>query len=142
MNKAMIMVAVGLLLSGAVQAQKIEEGKVSAGAKNGFAKAFPGVKAKWEKENGDFEAGFTKDGKKMSAVFTADGIWKETETAMAASALPKTIQQYVKKNYPAEKVKEGAEIKKADGTVLYEAEIKGKDLVFDANGTFIKTSKD
>ena len=138
----MIIAAVGLLLSGAVQAQKIDESKVPAGAKNGFAKAFPGVKAKWEKEDGDFEAGFTKDGKKMSAVFAADGTWKETETAMVASALPQSIQQYVKKNYPDEKVKEGAEIKKADGTILYEAEIKGKDLIFDAKGTFIKSSKD
>ncbi len=142
MKKAMIIAAVGLLLSGAVQAQKIDESKVPAGAKNGFAKAFPGVKAKWEKEDGDFEAGFTKDGKKMSAVFAADGTWKETETAMVASALPQSIQQYVKKNYPDEKVKEGAEIKKADGTILYEAEIKGKDLIFDAKGTFIKSSKD
>lgn len=142
MKKVMIIAAVGLLLSGAVQAQKIDESKVPAGAKNGFAKAFPGVKAKWEKEDGDFEAGFTKDGKKMSAVFAADGTWKETETAMVASALPQSIQQYVKKNYPDEKVKEGAEIKKADGTILYEAEIKGKDLIFDAKGTFIKSSKD
>ena len=138
----MIIAAVGLLLSGAVKAQKIDESKVPAGAKNGFAKAFPGVKAKWEKEDGDFEAGFTKDGKKMSAVFAADGTWKETETAMVASALPQSIQQYVKKNYPDEKLKEGAEIKKADGTILYEAEIKGKDLIFDAKGTFIKSSKD
>lgn len=142
MKKTIIVIALGLLGATAVYAQKIDEAKVPAAAKSSFMKQFPGTKAKWEKEGNDFEAGFDKGGKKMSAVFTADGTWKETETSIAVSALPATVQQYVKKNYPSDKIKEAAEIKKADGSVVYEAEVKGTDLLFDSNGTFIKSNKD
>ncbi|PQJ08813.1 hypothetical protein CJD36_022430 [Flavipsychrobacter stenotrophus] len=142
MKKLIIIAGIGLMGATAVYAQKINESKVPAAAKNAFMKQFPGVNAKWEKEGADFEAGFDKGGKKMSAVFASDGSWKETETSIAVSALPTAAQQYVKKNYPSEKIKEAAEIKKANGSIVYEAEIKGGDLLFDQNGTFIKSSKD
>ncbi len=135
-----LIILAGLVLLGAtiVYAQKIDESKVPAAAKNAFMKQFPGTKAKWEKEGVDFEAGFEKGGKKMSAVFTAEGIWKETETAIPKSALPAAVLQSLKKTHPSEKVKEAAEIKRADGSVVYEAEVGGHDLLFDKNGTLVK----
>ena len=39
-------------------------------------------------------------------------------------------------------IKEGAKITKADGTVNYEAEVNGTDVIFDASGKFIKEAKD
>ena len=36
------------------------------------------------------------------------------------------------------KISETAKITKADGTVVFEVEVKGKDLLFDAKGNIIK----
>jgi hypothetical protein len=38
-------------------------------------------------------------------------------------------------------VKEAAKITQADGAIMYEAEVNGKDLIFDASGKFVKQEK-
>jgi hypothetical protein len=48
----------------------------------------------------------------------------------------------MKKNYPGTKVEEAAKIVKANGDINYEAEVHHKDVIFDANGKFIKEAKD
>jgi hypothetical protein len=78
----------------------------------------------------------------MSATFDAKGTWLETESKIEISALPAGISAYVEKNYNKQKIKGAAKLKMPDGATNYEAEIKGKDLIFDANGKFIKESKD
>ena len=63
--------------------------------KAAFKQRFPTVtKVSFDKEgNGEFEAGFKMDGVKMSANFTADGTWRETESEIGAAALPATVTQ-------------------------------------------------
>ena len=56
--------------------------------------------------------------------------------------LPEAVLSYVKEHYKGKVIKEGAKITKADGTVNYEAEVSGKDVIFDSNGKFIKEAKD
>jgi len=46
------------------------------------------------------------------------------------------------KNIRAKKIKEAAKITDAKGVVTYEAEVTGKDLIFDASGKFLKEIKD
>ena len=65
----------------------------------------------------------------------------ETEIEIKVSQLPKNALQYLKDNYKNQKVKEAAKIVTEKGTVIYEAEIKGKDLLFDENGNFITKDK-
>ena len=110
--------------------------------KKSFAKLFPGITPKWEKENADYEANFKKDGKEMSAVLGADGVLKETETSIAVNELPQSVRDYVVKQYKNAVIKEAAKITKADGTVNYEAEVNHKDVIFDADGKFLKEEKD
>jgi hypothetical protein len=62
----------------------------------------------------------------------------ETEIEIKPQALPSSVQDYISKNYPGQKIKEAAKITAADGTITYEAEVKGKDLIFDNNGSFVK----
>ena len=124
-----------------VFAQKIDAAKVPAAAKTAFAKQYPGVTAKWEKEAGLFEAGFKQKGYEMSALYDANGIMKESEMEIKVADLPASVIKYVNENYKGKKIKEGAKITMADGTVNYEAEVSGKDLIFDANGKFIKEVK-
>jgi hypothetical protein len=48
----------------------------------------------------------------------------------------------MKQHYPGIAIGEAARITKANGETNYEAEIKGKDVVFDAKGKFLKEEKD
>jgi len=107
-----------------------------------FAKYFPGITAKsWDKEDGNYEANFKKDGKKMSATFDTKGEWLETETGIAVSELPKVVSDYILVNYKGQNIKEAAILKTPKGD-MYGAEVKGKDLLFDVQGKFIREQAD
>lgn len=132
-----------LLTAISVQAQKtLFTAKVPAATKEAFAKAHPNVTGKWEKEEGAYEVTFKEAGKDKSCVIDKAGSIKETETVIPFSELPPPVTAYINKHYKGVRVKEAAVIVKADGTTLYEAEIKGKDVLFDANGNLTKTKKD
>ncbi len=124
-------------------AQKMDAAKVPQSVRNAFAKQYtsPGA-VKWEKEDGNYEAGFKQGGKNMSAIYTPAGELKESETSIPVAELPVQVVSYVKEHYKGKTIKEGAKITKADGTVNYEAEISGKDIVFDGNGKFLREEKD
>ncbi|MGC8750510.1 PepSY-like domain-containing protein [Hydrotalea sp.] len=141
MKKLMGFLAATILFTGVVSAQKLKADQVPAAVKAAFAKHFPNVTAKWEKEDTHYEAGFHQNGKEMSALFDANGNLTETEVAIKVSELPAAVHQYIQKNYPGAKVKEASIITLADGTKHYEAEVNGQDLIFDANGNFIKAVK-
>ena len=107
-----------------------------------FKKNFPGVTVKkWDKEDRNYEANFTKDGKTMSATFDAKGVWMETETDISIKDLPAPVAAYVKEHYKDAAIKEAAMIKTPKGE-MYEAEVKGNDLLFDMQGKFIKEVKE
>lgn len=136
----LIVIAAGLIFS--CNAQKLDASKVPSAVKSSFEKQYPGTTGKWEKENNDYEVNFEKDGHEMSTVIDASGVIKETETEIKVAELPETVLSYVKENYKGKTIKEAAKIMKADGTINYEAEVAGKDVIFDANGKFIKEAKD
>lgn len=111
--------------------------------KNAFAKSFPNTTVKkWDKEGRNYEANFTKDGKSMSATFDATGKWIETETDIKVSELPAGVISYVKSNYKGATIKEAAVLSNTESKKMYEAEVKGKDLLFDENGKFLKEEAD
>ena len=70
----------------------------------------------------------------MSAVFAADGKWLETEQEIKKSELPAPVLAKL----TGKKVKEASKITRADGSVVYEAEVKRNDLLFDAAGNTVK----
>ena len=139
MKKLMVMCALAAAIGYSACAQKMDASKVPVVVKSSFVKQFPGAVAKWEKEDGKFEAGFKKDGNTMSALFDANGTMTESEMNIKVAELPVTVLEYVKEHYKGKSIKEGAKITKANGTVNYEAEVSGKDVIFDANGKFIET---
>ena len=76
-----------------------------------------------------------------SSTDDAAGNRLETEVEIKPSSLPAGVLEYVMKNYKEDEVKEASKITDGKGTVTYEAEVKGLDLIFDAKGTFIKSEK-
>lgn len=97
-----------------------------------FQQKFQGVTdVDWEKEkNGDWEAEFEQNGAEISASFSPAGQWLETENEIEVAALPAAVRTAL----AGKKIKEAAKITRADGMIVYEAEVKRKDLLFDAQG--------
>lgn len=105
-----------------------------------FNQKFSNVKElKWSLEkNGDWEAEFEQGDTELSANFSAAGQWLETETEISVADLPAAVQAALK----GKKVKEAAKILRADGSTVYEAEVKRKDMLFDASGKLLSEEKD
>ncbi|UAY51256.1 PepSY-like domain-containing protein [Ferruginibacter albus] len=141
MKKIILLVMISLTTSIAI-AQKISASNVPETVKASFNKLFSGINAKWEKENGNYEAAFKQKGKDMAATFTPDGNYLESETAIKTSELPSASVTYLQQNYKEQKIKGAEKISKADGTINYEAEVNGVDVLFDSDGKFIKEEKD
>jgi len=136
-------IVIATFMGVAAMAQKLNSAQVPPVVKASFAKAYPAAKTvKWEKEKGDFEAGFKQGGNEISAIFKADGTQLESELEIKIISLPAPALAYVKQNYKGAAIKEAAKITKANGEVNYEAEVKGKDLLFDSTGKFIKVTED
>jgi hypothetical protein len=142
MKKLFFLSVISIVVSITVCGQKLDASKVPAAVKESFAKQFPGAAAKWEKEGGKYEAGFKLDGNTMSALFEVTGTMTESEMDIKVHDLPASVLTYVQKHYKGKPIKEGAKITKADGTINYEAEVAGKDVIFDVTGKFLKEVKD
>lgn len=128
MKKLLFLFALGLGLTFTAAAQKTPPQAVVAT----FNQKFPGATdVDWDKEkNGEWEAGFKLNGTEMSANFSDAGQWLETETEIAVSELPQAVRTALQ----GKRIKEAARIQKADGSTVYEAEVRRKDLLFDAGG--------
>lgn len=132
--------ATALFITVAVKAQS----NIPAAVKAAVAKAYPTVKnIHWDKENANYEAGFKSEGKDMSILLDSKGSILETETSISKSELPAGVHSYLKSKFgEGYKINDAAIIVKANGTKVYEAEVKGMDYIFDMNGKFIKSEKD
>lgn len=142
MKKLLTLVALAAI-SYQAQAQKLSAAQVPAAVKTTFKAKFPTVRTNtWEKENGDFEAGFNLNGATMSAVITPTGELKETETDMAVAKLPAAVRATLARDFKTYKITEAATLVSGAGVTTYEAEVKqdGKshDVVFNADGTVLK----
>ena len=118
--------------------QKIDAAKVPAPVKESFARQFPGATPKWEKEDGKYEAGFKQNGLEISALFESNGTMTESEKEITTTELPGVVKDYIKNHYKGAAIKEAAKITSATGKIEFEAAIKGKDIIFDINGNFIR----
>lgn len=112
---------------------------VPAAVKNSLMKKYPEAsKVTWEKEKGNFEANWGgKSGEDNSVMFTPSGDFVEIVNAIPVSELPASVVPYVKAHFNGAAVKEAGKVTDAKGKQTYEAEIKGKDLIFDLNGKYI-----
>ncbi|HMH33038.1 MAG TPA: PepSY-like domain-containing protein [Puia sp.] len=143
MKKSLTIAALIIALGLEANAQKLDASKVPAPVKESFAKKYPKIASvKWELEKGNYEAGFKQDGQSISVLFTANGTMTESEVDIKTSELPAAALSYVKTHYKGKSIKEGAKITKVNGEINYEAEVNGKDVIFDANGKFLKEESD
>ncbi len=130
----LVVALTGVLLC---NAQKVSDKVVPVAVKSSLQKKYPNAKGlKWERERGNYEAGFEVATTGYSVLIDASGKILETEVEIQKDELPANTKAYVAKYYAGQKIKETAKITDDKGMVTYEVEVKGKDLIFDNSGKF------
>ena len=140
MKKLLIAATMLGLFAAASQAQDIKSKDVPTAVKAALTKKYPeATKISWEKEKGNYEANWAgPSGEDNSVQFTPAGDFLEIVKAIKISDLPASIAPYVKAHYHGAKIREAGKVTDAAGKTMYEAEIKGGELIFDENGNFLK----
>ena len=117
---------------------------VPKAVKEAFAKKFStAAEVKWEKENAkEYEANFKINGISMSANFSIDGTWLETETTISVADLPANISTAIAKKYNGCSITGADKIENSKGEILFEADIKWgkkkKEVLYKSDGTAVK----
>ncbi|MDB5091693.1 MAG: hypothetical protein JWR09_5687 [Mucilaginibacter sp.] len=139
MKKIILSMLMGVAAITAVNAQRVKSPFVPVTVKSALTAKYPAAAdVSWEKEKGNYEANWGgKSGEDMSVQFTPDGTFIEQVVAIKVSDLPAGVFTYVKQHYKGVKITEAGKVTDAKGTLRYEAEVKGKDLVFDEKGNFL-----
>jgi len=118
--------------------QRIKEADVPGAVKLKLASMYPGIKnAKWDKEEGKYEAAFKNNGVETSVLIDGAGMHMQTEIDIQVSALPQGVNHYAEKNLSWKKITEASKITDAKGDINYEVEIGDVDYLFDAAGNFL-----
>jgi hypothetical protein len=141
MNNLIMCCMLGLALNTqGVVAQTLKKANIPAVVQHALAQKYPGAShIVWEKEKGNYEANWGgKSNEDSSVVFTPGGEFVEMVVAIPISGLPAGVAVYVRKHYPGASITEAGRVTDARGQTSYEAEVKGKDLIFDEAGNFIK----
>ena len=141
--KNLVFIAIVLSLGFTACGQKVKKEDVPSSVITKFTLAYPKVEnVKWSKEHGKYEAEFKLKDVETSVLYDSLGTLIETESEIAVKDLPAAVNDYVKQKYNDAKIKEASKMTDARGVVTYEAEVKGTDLIFDAQGKFIQNKKE
>jgi hypothetical protein len=121
-------------------AQDLKTTDVPETVRKAFANKYPDAKkVSWEKEKGNYETNWGgKSGEDSSAAFTPSAIFVEIVVAIPINRLPPNIAPYVNTHYNGSKIKEAGKVTDAADRHMFEVEIKGRDLIFDDKGVFLK----
>jgi hypothetical protein len=131
-----------LFFAGSIQAQRLEIREVPEAVMIAFRKANPGVgNPQWRKEKGCYQAKCMVNKTPRTFTYTKSGTPVVKDAKAAMEALPTGIKEYLDKNHRGAVVDKVLKIINANGTVNYDVEVNGQDLIFDANGKYLKTQK-
>ena len=138
--KKFLFVALAAILTTCSFGQKTSKDNIPQVVKDALKKSFSTAQnEKWEKENQNFEAEFKFNHDEVSALFSPEGKLLETEVEIAIGELPSSVVNYITKNLSGKQIKEASKITDAAGKVSFEAEVGGKDYIFDASGNLLKS---
>lgn len=141
--KKLILVLAIAGISAHVQAQKVKTSSVPVAVTTAFNKSHQTVKeVEWSlKDGNNYEAEYKEGKVEMFTKYDASGNLMETKMEIAGSELPAPVMSYIKQNYKEDEVKKAFKITDSYSTVTYKAKVKDMILLFDSNGTFIKSIK-
>ena len=116
----------------ATSAQKAAPATISSE----FKKRFPAAMAlQWAQVNtGMWQAQFRLNGVQTSANYSSKGEWLETESVIHRADLPAPVSAALK----GKKIKGVSQVLLADGSTVYEAMMKRKELRLDDKGVMLE----
>ncbi len=124
------------------QAQRLEIREVPEAVMIAFRKANPGVgNPQWRKDKENYQAKCMVNKTPRTFTYTKSGTPVVKDAKAAMEALPGAVREYLDKNHHGTVVDKVLRIINPKGTVIYAVEINGSDLIFDANGKYLKTQK-
>lgn len=135
---------IGLLLFMAcnLQAQRLEIREVPEAVMIAFRKANPGVgNPQWRKDKDCYQAKCMVNKTPKTFTYTKSGTPVVKDAKAAMEALPSPITDYLDKNYRGGVVDKVIRIINPNGSIHYDVEVNGNDLIFDATGKYVKTVK-
>ena len=139
--KKIIFVAMVLVCA---YATSFAQSKTPTAVTTAFNQKFPNAtKVKWDKENAhEYEASFEWKGEKLSANFSDNGEWLETESPISFNLLPEKVQSAFNSAHKGALVKAVAKIETSKGITKFEVEfkqgVKTIELFYTIDGTEIK----
>ena len=132
-----IFISLALALCCIVACSKSEEKvNVPEVVKAKFTSMYPNTSAKWEMEDGKYEATFKQEKMEASVTMSPDGNIVETEIEIDPSLLPQPAKDYVANQLSGKKISSAEKITDANGLISYEAEVDHADYLFDTIGQF------
>lgn len=144
MNKIIFLFSAGVLLIGACnQSQKSRQ--VPTNILEAFVKLHPKATIlKWNDEPPIWEAKYKDGEEKGAASFNDKAEIVETELVIDQSQLPNssTIPNYINARYTNEKIRGCEKVIKQDGSITYEIQITGKEIIFNADGKYLSEEMD
>jgi hypothetical protein len=129
-----------------VGAAQLAADKVPASVAQAYQAKFPGRRAvEWKlKTDGNYEAEFTLNGADIAAKFSAAGTWLETETTIAAAALPRPVAAAIARDFKGYKIVETQRLEDLDHRVLLEVHLENTKEVlktqFEPGGKLVSRS--
>ena len=106
--------------------QKVSPDKLPTSVAASFKSKYPTAgKVNWQLANAnEYRANFIMKKTLKSAIFGADGSWRQTETQLKTIEIPKIIRQSVSKQFIGYAIKRTLKIEKKEGASVYEVLIK------------------
>lgn len=130
-----------LLFSFAVWAQKLKAIEVPLAVISAFNIANPAVlNPEWYKEDSKFKVKFIVDKRPRTATYSESGTLVVHDAKVALTLIPSAIKAYLDKNYSGKNIDKVLKMTAANGKTSYLISIDGGDLIFDANGRFVKAT--
>jgi hypothetical protein len=140
MNKTLTIILFSIATLGFSQARI-----VPANIAKAFVKIHPKATIlQWNDEPPIWEAKYQDGSEKGATSFNYKAEVVETELVIPMNLLPtqNNIPNFIKKNYPKEKIQRCEKITEKGNIIKYEIQITGMELVFDSKGKFLSEELD
>lgn len=114
--------------------------EIPESVKKSFVQKFPSAQdVRWDGDaTTHYEVEFVIDGKEKTAIFLVDGTFKEIETEIKLSELPKRVVKSIEKKFPLSKIVFALKVQRRNNSDAYvvavDTGIEELDITLDAMG--------
>jgi len=125
-----------------LEAQKLDAKDVPAPVTDAFNTSHPSVKdGDWKKDGKYYSVGYEVNKLDNTVTYDINGSVVTTNEGIPVLNLPKCVADYVRLNYPHNKIKKASKITTADKVVSYIGKVDDKNLHFDTSCNLTSTEK-